>query len=120
MTPPELRLWNVLRTGPGGFKYRRQHPVGRYVLDFYCHEARLAVEVDGLSHEFGDRPARDAARDGWLERQGIGVLRISAEAVRTQLDSVVDVITGETAARAPSTASRSPSPRGGGDASSSS
>ena len=47
---PEAKLWTLLRTRPDGFKFRRQHPVGPYIVDFYCPEARLAIEVDGASH----------------------------------------------------------------------
>ncbi|RYB05373.1 DUF559 domain-containing protein [Lichenibacterium ramalinae] len=63
MTPPELRLWSALRRRPEGRKFRRQHPLGPYVLDFYCDEARLGVEVDGLAHDLGSAPARDRMRD---------------------------------------------------------
>jgi very-short-patch-repair endonuclease len=51
--------------------FRRQHPIGRYVLDFYCAEARLAVEIDGMSHDLGDRPRHDANRDAWLNARGL-------------------------------------------------
>jgi very-short-patch-repair endonuclease len=47
MSLPEVLLWQALRARPGGWKFRRQHPSGPYVADFYCHEARLIVEVDG-------------------------------------------------------------------------
>ena len=95
LTPPEARLWVCLRRrGLDEPKSRRQHPVGPYVLDFYCAEARLAVEVDGQGHlETGDH---DARRDRWLAGQGIAVLRIPAEEVRVHLDGVLTFI-GETA-----------------------
>jgi very-short-patch-repair endonuclease len=54
-----------------GTVFRRQHPIGRYVLDFYCAEARLAVEIDGLSHDLGDWPQRDISRDAWLSAHGL-------------------------------------------------
>ena len=56
MSPPEAILWNVLRTRPADLTFRRQHPVGRYILDFYCPGARLAIEEDGVGHDMGDRP----------------------------------------------------------------
>ena len=62
MTPPERRLWNVLKHRPSGLKFRRQHPLGPYVLDFFCHEAALAIEIDGLAHDLGDNPDRDHRR----------------------------------------------------------
>jgi very-short-patch-repair endonuclease len=58
--------------------FRRQHPIGRYVLDFYCAEARLAVEIDGMSHDLGDRPQRDASREAWLKARGLTVMRVAA------------------------------------------
>ena len=56
-------------------------PDWRYVLDFYCAEARLAVEIDGMSHDLGDRPQRDANRDAWLKARGLTVMRIAASEV---------------------------------------
>jgi very-short-patch-repair endonuclease len=62
----------------GAPAFRRQHPIGPYVLDFYCANARLAVEIGGMSHELCDRPKRDTRRDGWLKAQGVTVMRIAA------------------------------------------
>src|SRR3546814_4404783 len=67
MPPPEIVLWLALRERPGGFKFRRQHPSGSFVADFYCHVARLVIEVDGAAHDFGDRPGRDLRRDARSE-----------------------------------------------------
>ena len=101
MTPPELRLWNALRTRPDGFKFRRQHAVDPYVLDFFCHEAALAVEVDGMAHSMGDRPNRDGRRDIWLAEQGIRTLRYAAIDIRDNLEGVVVQIVKHARARAP-------------------
>jgi very-short-patch-repair endonuclease len=93
MTPPEARLWMALRKrAAGGLRFRRQHPVGAYVLDFYCDSARLAVEVDGVVHTTGDHPERDARRDEYLARCGIRTLRIDARDVRDEFDGVVGLI----------------------------
>ena len=60
LSPPEARLWNRLRErAPGLPTFRRQHPIGPYVLDFYCAKARLAIEIDGMSHDVGGRPERE-------------------------------------------------------------
>ena len=99
LTPPEARLWVALRQRPGDLKFRRQHPVGPFVLDFYCAERRLAIEVDGGAYEFGDNPARDIRRDAWLGGCGIRVLRIAAEEVRINLDGVVETILASAAER---------------------
>lgn len=121
MTPPEARLWICLRGKRlAGLKFRRQHPIGPYILDFYCDAAKLTVEVDGQSHEHPERIAHDARRTAWLREQGLRVIRIAAEDVRVNLDGVVDFIRrtasgrcGAAASERPSTASRSPFPRSG-------
>ncbi|MEO6396420.1 MAG: endonuclease domain-containing protein [Devosia sp.] len=74
MTEPEKRLWTRLREGAAGMRFRRQHPNGPYVLDFYCPSAKLAIEVDGAGH---DR-AGDERRTKWLAGEGIRVLRFTA------------------------------------------
>ena len=93
LSPPEARLWSRLRARiPGAPVFRRQHPIGAYVLDFYCAEARLAVEVDGIGHDMGDRPQRDLRRDAWLRAQGVSVMRIPASQVMLAIDDDVDSI----------------------------
>ncbi|MGN6123758.1 MAG: endonuclease domain-containing protein [Sphingomonas oligoaromativorans] len=92
MTLPEVRLWTILRSRPGGLRFRRQHPIGAYVIDFYCPQARLAIEVDGIAHDMGDAPERDARRDAWLAGQGIATLRISASDVLKETEAVVRLI----------------------------
>jgi len=89
MSLPEVLLWRVLRTRPDGLKFRRQQAAGPYVLDFYCHEAALAVEVDGESHDRGDQPEFDVKRDGYLRQNGHRVLRIPAVHVLADLDAVM-------------------------------
>ena len=101
MTPPERRLWNVLKTRREGFKFRRQHRLDPYVLDFFCHEAALAIELDGLAHELGSNPQRDIARDAWVARQGVRTLRFRATDVRDNLDGVLTSIIEECLRRSP-------------------
>src|SRR5579884_4519329 len=72
--------------------FRRQHPIGPYVLDFYCTTARLAVEIDGISHDMADRPHRDIRRDAWLGARGITVMRIAACELVRNIDDVADAI----------------------------
>ena len=79
MTAPERVLWSHLRAGRlGGFKFRRQHPIGPYIADFYCHEAALVVETDSTWHYNERGQVRDAARDRWFDERGIRTLRVSA------------------------------------------
>ncbi len=92
MSLPEVKLWAILRQRPGGLKFRRQHPVGPYILDFYCLEYQTAIELDGIAHSMGDRPARDAARDDWLAQRRINVVRIAAREVLDDATSVAQTI----------------------------
>ena len=91
---PEGLLWRAIKAGKvDGLKFRKQHPVGPYVLDLYCHEVRLCVEVDGQSHGFGRQPEDDGRRDAWLADHGIRTLRISAALVLEEVDAAVVMIT---------------------------
>jgi very-short-patch-repair endonuclease len=95
-TPAEARLWELLRDRQSGPKWRRQYSAGVYILDFYCPSARLAVELDGPSHEGNDAQAYDAARTESLASVGITVLRFSNAAVFRSLDTVLAaVLAGE-------------------------
>ena len=87
---PEKLLWVRLRGAD--MRFRRQHPIGPYVLDFYCAAAKLAIEVDGTAHDFGNRPRRDEVRTEWLKHQGMEVLRIPAAEVLADPDAVADKI----------------------------
>ncbi|WP_292073003.1 endonuclease domain-containing protein [Brevundimonas sp. UBA7534] len=96
MSLPEVQLWQALRGRQlEGLKFRRQHPLPPYVLDFYCAEARLAVEIDGETHAMPGRAAQDARRDSFLMEQGVRTLRIPARAVLDDLASVTDHIARE-------------------------
>jgi len=92
MSLPEVLLWQILRKQPGYIKFRRQHPIGRYVLDFYVLELKLAIEIDGIAHDMGDRPDRDETRDQWIESQGVRMLRIAAKDVLANPVAVADSI----------------------------
>lgn len=92
-TRAERALWNVLKGRQlQGRKFRRQHSVGRYVLDFYCPDERLAVELDGSVHDDPLRRAHDAARQAYLERMGIRVLRFQNREVLAAPDQVAAAI----------------------------
>ena len=91
MTGAEPVLWSRLRGHQlGGHKFRRQVPLGPFVVDFTCHASRLVVEVDGPAHEASIR--QDALRDAYLRRSGFRVLRFSADAVLQRLDDVLTTI----------------------------
>jgi very-short-patch-repair endonuclease len=91
LTPAEAILWEALRRGGlEGLKFRRQHPVGRFILDFYCPAYKLVVEVDGKVHE--TQMEYDSARTSQLEAHGYKILRFSNEAVMQELDGVLTEI----------------------------
>jgi very-short-patch-repair endonuclease len=93
LTPPEAALRvRLKRQGRGAPKFRRQHPFGPYILDFYCAAAKLAIEIDGQSHHFGDAPERDARRDAFLVAQGIRVIRYAASEVKRDPDGIAQAI----------------------------
>ena len=92
MSLPEVMLWRELRKRPGGFKFRRQQGAGRYVTDFYCSPARLAVEVDGRAHDSEPAAARDALRSRYLRVRGVATTRIAAALVLSEMEAVVQRI----------------------------
>ncbi|MGQ9779219.1 MAG: endonuclease domain-containing protein [Bacillota bacterium] len=83
-------LWGLIRDRQlGGAKFRRQHPVGPFILDFYCHEAKLAVELDGGVHTDPEQAKRDAERTKALEAEGIRVLRFWNHEVHERTEEVL-------------------------------
>ena len=115
MTLPEVLLWRSLRGQPQGVKFRRQHPSSRVGMDFYCSDARLVIEVDGIAHDMGDNPERDLNRDAWLRSKEIDTVRIPATDVLKDVTVVADGILALALSRLPlhhpAVAGRSPSPR---------
>jgi very-short-patch-repair endonuclease len=110
MTFPEVLLWQQLRGGKlDGLQFRRQHPAGPYILDFYCSTARLAIEVDGRGHEDRDQFKHDRRRDEWLAQKNIRILRINATDILKR-DNVDNVLADIVHAAAPSTAFGGPPP----------
>lgn len=92
-TDAERRLWSVLRDHQiAGLRFRRQQPIGPYVVDFYCSGARLVIELDGDQHGADDDAAYDAARSQWLSSQGYRVLRFPNWQVLKNSQSVLDEI----------------------------
>lgn len=90
-TKAEKLLWSKLRNRQlGGYKFRRQHPIGNYIADFYCAEVRLIVEVDGEIHAFQE--AYDRERTEWLEERGYKVLRFINLHVLQHTSGVLEAI----------------------------
>ena len=88
MSLPEVKLWALLRRSPGGVKFKRQYPVGRYVADFYCPAAKLVIEIDGSSHDFSIEC--DERRDDYMRAMGLSVLRVPARDVLEDAWAVAD------------------------------
>jgi very-short-patch-repair endonuclease len=110
MTLPEVLLWEQLRGDRlNGLRFRRQHPIGPYILDFYCSSARLAVEIDGTGHEHPEQDDHDKRRDSWLTRNGVRVLRIAARDILND-EAMEGVLAHIADAAAPSTAFGGPPP----------
>ena len=128
-TDAENLLWHLLRRNQIlNFGFRRQHPLGAYILDFYCHQAKLAIELDGGQHAENAAHQYDEKRSAWLQAQGITVLRFWNNEVLTNTEGVLQTIYGWLSAKttpsptlprgerelASSGAGFSPSPIGGG------
>jgi len=111
MTSPERRLWGELRGRRcGSLKFRRQVPIGPFVVDFYEAAHRLVLEVDGDSHN--DRAELDRARQDWLEARGLRVVRVSNDDVLRDVDAVVACIMKAVASPGPAGTPPSSGPPG--------
>jgi very-short-patch-repair endonuclease len=87
-----MRLWQKLRNRQVGVDFRRQHPAGPFVLDFYCPSLRLAIELDGSQHAEVGNEAVDRERDRWLAERGVTVMRFWNSDVAQNLTGVLEVI----------------------------
>jgi very-short-patch-repair endonuclease len=92
LTPTEAKVWRAVCNRQIGFKIRRQQPIGRFILDFYCAEAKLAIEIDGDVHADPDQAQYDAARTQWLKERGYAVVRFKVQQVDHDLSSVLEAI----------------------------
>jgi len=94
-----MRLWQKLRNRQLGADFRRQHPAGSFVLDFYCPTLRLAIELDGGQHTDAKHESKDRQRDQWLRERGVTVLRFWNSDVTENLSGVLEVIAAKVAKR---------------------
>lgn len=92
-TPAEEMLWTLLRRRQLlGLKFRRQHQFGKYIADFYCHEAKLVIECDGSAHGSNERWHHDQNRDAYMVAQGLRVLRFTNEQIVSDTEDVLQEI----------------------------
>lgn|SRR3989338_586047 len=89
LTPPEARLWIHIKGTQLGAKFRRQHSVGNYILDFYCPQYKLALEIDGAVHDSKEAYEYDQLRTDYLEQQGVTVIRFTNTEIMHNLDGVL-------------------------------
>jgi very-short-patch-repair endonuclease len=92
LTHAELVLWTRLKDKPNGFKFRRQHPIATYIVDFYCHAGKLVVEVDGPIHAEETNANNDLQKDEELKKMGLTVLRFSNGDILNDVEDVVIAI----------------------------
>jgi imidazole glycerol-phosphate synthase subunit HisF len=85
-------LWMHLRTKPGGYKFRQQHPLGNYIPDFYCHPLKLAIEADGSIHDKEENRNADMERQTILEAEGIRVIRFTNNEIQKCFEAVIEKI----------------------------
>lgn len=98
-TPSEATLWQHLRNRNLKYKFRRQHPIEFFIIDFYCAEAKLLIEIDGASHFQNSQIEYDQARTKYLEKLGYKVIRFMNDDVRYNVNSVVARIIEEVEVR---------------------
>ena len=92
-TPAEELLWKILRSHKlDGLKFRRQHPISRFIADFYCHELKLIIELDGGIHELEEVKAYDIIREKELRSLGLTVIRFKNEQVFTEPEVILDKV----------------------------
>jgi very-short-patch-repair endonuclease len=116
MTRAETLLWRYIKAGHvNGLQFRRQSPMGTYIVDFVCHAAKLVIEVDGNSHDFESRLRQDRTRDRWLASRGYKVLRFTNHEVLSALEGVVTVIHEAASQRLKAPPSLSLPRKGGGN-----
>ena len=92
MTDAEKILWGYLKAKPNGFKFRRQHPLGIYIADFYCHKLKLVIELDGSIHDIEEVKENDIIRQKMIEEEGITVMRFTNEEVMNSINEVLKMI----------------------------
>jgi len=93
MTPSEKEVWELVRNkNINGYKFRRQHPILKYILDFYCHKLKLVIEIDGGIHNTREQIKKDKLRTKHLEEYGLTILRFSNDEVKKNIDKVRDKI----------------------------
>jgi very-short-patch-repair endonuclease len=91
-TKAEIRLWQCLKRDQMGYDFHRQKPIGNYIADFFCHDLKLVIEIDGYSHSFEEVVANDLRKEAEFEKLGLTVIRFDDREVMNELNSVLKAI----------------------------
>lgn len=91
-TPQEIYLWVKIKNSQLGEKFRRQHSIGGYIVDFYCPNKKLAIEIDGSQHFIKENIEYDKIREDYLKEIGINTLRFTNKEINTEIESVLEKI----------------------------
>lgn len=91
-TKAEIRLWQCLKRDQMGYDFHRQKPIGNYIADFFCHNLKLVIEIDGYSHSFEEVVANDLRKEAEFEKLGLTVIRFDDREVMNELNSVLKAI----------------------------
>lgn len=95
MTESEVVLWNELKSGNLGVRFKAQHPIKNFIADFYCHKERLVIEIDGSIHTIEENREYDEGRTFELNELGITVIRFTNEEIKNNLNGVLEKIKAE-------------------------
>ncbi|TMI62680.1 MAG: endonuclease domain-containing protein [Bacteroidetes bacterium] len=91
-TAEENVFWLRLKETFAGYKFRRQHPISNYIVDFYCHKLKLVIEIDGPIHEQGDVKENDTRRQNDLENLNLTILRFTNAQIKLEIEKVLTII----------------------------
>jgi len=89
LTHAELILWGYLRQKPFGFRFRRQHPINDFIVDFFSYKLNLVIEVDGGIHDEPEVKEKDLAKEKWLLENGLSILRFTNFEIEKELEKVI-------------------------------
>ena len=93
MTPAEKKLWNVLSNKKiNGFRFKNQHPVSKFIVDFYCHKAKLVIEIDGSIHDNKEQADYDIGRTYEIESFGLPLIRFTNNQIENNFEKVIKEI----------------------------
>ncbi len=93
MTPQEIKLWEHLSASKiNKFRFKSQHPIGIYIADFYCHRAKLVIEIDGGYHKESDQTKYDKYRDETMMEWGVKIIRFTNKEVENEMEKVLGII----------------------------